>query len=290
MTVENMKQIELITPDFDGAAKILWEYKGRYAGRRCFIIGNGPSLKAADLTRIKENGDFSIASNRIYLIFDQTDWRPDVFTSADEECIAMSLAEMSAIEAELKIIPVMPSEKMFPVKGALPVHFHINDNNWIIEGTSPSFSDDITQWIGNGKTITYVNMQIAAYLGFKEWILIGVDHCYSKYMYVPDYLRNYDWKRNRLNLQPGQSIEIQAKNNALGEVQNHFCTDYADGLSNGEGEAGLSYWIEESVRAYKSAQQYATSHGIRIVNATRGGKLNVFKRVSFDSLFPKPSG
>ena len=70
----------------------------------------------------------------------------------------------------------------------------------------------------------------------------------------------------------------------MGEVQNHFCANYADGLSNGEGEAGLSYWIEESVRAYKSAQQYAASHGISILNATRGGKLEVFPRVNFEKL------
>ncbi len=35
---------------------------------------------------------------------------------------------------------------------------------------------------------------------------------------------------------------------------------------------------------YKSARSYADSHGIKIYNATRGGKLEVFERVDFDSL------
>ena len=39
------------------------------------------------------------------------------------------------------------------------------------------------------------------------------------------------------------------------------------------------------VLAYKSAKKYADSHGIRIYNATRGGKLEVFERIDFDSLF-----
>lgn len=37
--------------------------------------------------------------------------------------------------------------------------------------------------------------------------------------------------------------------------------------------------------AYLSAKKYADEHGIKIYNATRGGKLEVFERVDFDSLF-----
>lgn len=42
----------------------------------------------------------------------------------------------------------------------------------------------------------------------------------------------------------------------------------------------------EMVIAYTAAKQYADAHGIKIYNATRGGKLEVFERVDFDSLFP----
>ncbi len=37
--------------------------------------------------------------------------------------------------------------------------------------------------------------------------------------------------------------------------------------------------------AYTSAKQYADEHGIKIYNATRGGKLEIFPRIDFDSLF-----
>ena len=39
------------------------------------------------------------------------------------------------------------------------------------------------------------------------------------------------------------------------------------------------------IDAYKVARQYAESHEIKIFNATRGGKLEVFERINFDSLF-----
>lgn len=37
--------------------------------------------------------------------------------------------------------------------------------------------------------------------------------------------------------------------------------------------------------AFSAAKEYADNHGIKIYNATRGGKLEVFERVDFDSLF-----
>ena len=35
-------------------------------------------------------------------------------------------------------------------------------------------------------------------------------------------------------------------------------------------------------KAYKAAKDYADSHGIKIYNATRGGKLEVFERISLE--------
>ncbi len=41
----------------------------------------------------------------------------------------------------------------------------------------------------------------------------------------------------------------------------------------------------EMILAYRAAEEYAKSHGIKIYNATRGGMLEEFERVDFDSLF-----
>ena len=53
-------------------SKSFWKenYK-KYEGKRCFIIGNGPSLKLEDLNRLKN--EITIASNKIYLIFNKTE-------------------------------------------------------------------------------------------------------------------------------------------------------------------------------------------------------------------------
>ena len=38
-------------------------------------------------------------------------------------------------------------------------------------------------------------------------------------------------------------------------------------------------------KAYEAFRRYADENGIKVKNATRGGKLEIFERVDFDSLF-----
>ena len=47
----------------------LAELKDIHKGRRAFIIGNGPSLKQTDLSKLKNEITFGM--NRIYLLFDR---------------------------------------------------------------------------------------------------------------------------------------------------------------------------------------------------------------------------
>ena len=43
--------------------------------------------------------------------------------------------------------------------------------------------------------------------------------------------------------------------------------------------------VERFELGYQAAEAYAKEHQIKIYNATRGGKLEIFERVEFDSLF-----
>ena len=52
-----------------------------YVGRSGFVIGNGPSLKIKDLDKLTKK--ITIASNRIYLAYDKTPFRPTLLTLID---------------------------------------------------------------------------------------------------------------------------------------------------------------------------------------------------------------
>ncbi len=58
----------------------------------------------------------------------------------------------------------------------------------------------------------------------------------------------------------------------------HFVSNYSERES-------ASLDIDNIMIAYQSAKEYADAHGIKIYNATRGGALEVFERVDFDTLF-----
>ena len=50
---------------------------------------------------------------------------------------------------------------------------------------------------------------------------------------------------------------------------------------------GYSYIadVDMQLDGYKAAKKYAEENGIKIYNATRGGKLEIFERVEYDTLF-----
>ena len=52
----------------------------------------------------------------------------------------------------------------------------------------------------------------------------------------------------------------------------------------------VDHWspvIEQSTNDYRMYEDYSKSNGVKIYNATRGGELEVFERVDFDSIWDK---
>lgn len=50
---------------------------------RVWVIGNGPSLRVDDVTRLHALGETCVAVNRIHLLYDQTPWRPHAWCFGD---------------------------------------------------------------------------------------------------------------------------------------------------------------------------------------------------------------
>lgn len=236
--------------------KTLAGYKTKYSGRRCFLIGNGPSLRAEDLTRLRENGDICFAFNRIYNIFDQTSWRPDFYISQDEKMLGGCADTVNRMELGTKLIPIQ-------LKWYHGIR--ISDANWfnIIHQQAESpldfrFSDDAAKGLYNSSTVMYTAAQLAAYMGFADIYLIGVDH--------------------HFRVSQNNRGEIVVDENAKDYFSEQYNTDKANlYIPN----------TEQSTLTYIAMKHHCDARGIRVYNATRGGKLEVFPRVDFDSLFTR---
>lgn len=230
--------------------------KGKYAGKRCFIIGNGPSLTVDDLNKLKD--EITFGSNRIFTIYGKTDWRPTFYANQDQVVLENMLGELcdTVSQSELAFL----SAHNYSICGE---QLKVFDNVlWMQKRFSPphnnryGFSPDASKEVIEGLTITYTCMQIAAYMGFSEIYLLGIDHNYP--------------------------IEIDDDGNI---VKND------DSVKAYFGDAMVSMSdinlpkVVEMTRAYISAEKYSRENGFRIYNATRGGKLEVFQRVDFDALF-----
>ena len=73
----------------------LKQFHNIHTGERCFIIGNGPSLKIADLEKIKN--EYTFGANRIYELFDKTDWRPRYYCLQDFKLIGYIIDKLPEV-------------------------------------------------------------------------------------------------------------------------------------------------------------------------------------------------
>jgi hypothetical protein len=230
--------------------------KNAYGGQRAFIIGNGPSLRISDLERL--SGEITLASNRIYVAYGETRWRPTFYSFSDPEYFLTVLDQVADFATECVFLPAVLSRRVGPSRRLV---FFTHTHRWYSAGERPEFSLNALRTVYWGATITYMLMQFAWYLGIRDMYLVGVDMDYK----VPA----------GQELGPGQYFV--ADGSWKGQFHPNY---YAPGERIGFPELDLMQV------AYEAARDAVEGAGGRIHNATRGGKLEVFPRVDFDQLVP----
>ncbi len=236
---------------------------GKYAGERCFVIGNGPSLTASDLEKIKD--EISFASNKIFLIYDQTSWRPSFYCVEDKLVFTQCLDEIHKLSGCEKLFPVnmFSDNKRFDGAVCFPTIPPKYWDNPLNDPEFPEFNPDLITGIAWGSTIVYTEIQLAIALGFTEVCLLGLDHQYT------------DGKASK-----GEKGVMISD----GE-QNHFHPLYRP-----PGEKWHSPNLHVLEVSYAKARLEAEKLGVRIVNCSRRTSLNVFEREDLESVLARSSG
>lgn len=224
--------------------------KNKYKDRRGFVIGNGPSLQISDLDLLKN--EITIASNKIYLAFDQTDWRPTYFTICDELIWQKCADEIN----DFFDLVLIPSYLDNSISKCPTRQYKCMGRAVDISPPEIAFSDDVSIGTYGGCTVTYDNLQIAVYLGLNPIYIIGCDN-------------NYKGEKSA-----EERTVVQYKEG------NYFLPGYLRA-----GESMYSPMTELVSKSYEIAYRYSTENHIEILNATRGGKLEAFPRVNFEDLF-----
>ncbi len=145
----------------------LAKYKDIHRGERCVIIGNGPSLKNTDVSKIKN--EFTFGMNRIYLAFPDWGFQTSYFVSINDLVIEQCAGDIRGLPMP-KFLSWHSHPHIQPVDDLMFLHTTYYD---------PSFSKDVRGRVWEGATVTYVAMQLAFYMGFEQVVLIGVDHSFK---------------------------------------------------------------------------------------------------------------
>ena len=156
--------------------------KDIHKGKRCFIIGNGPSLKAEDLDKLK--GEITFAANRIFKIFPRTDWRPTYYICIDYLMYGIDYKEINHIDSKLRFVPLERALAAGEIYDEVTYYNRVVNcvdikDGKIVRGKEFAFSDNIEDVVYGGQTVLFDAIQIAAYMGFSEIYLLGVDCGYK---------------------------------------------------------------------------------------------------------------
>lgn len=228
----------------------LLQYKNRHKHQRAFILGNGPSLNLQDLELLAD--EISFAANKIYLGFEQTKWRPTYYFVEDHLVYKQNFDEINS-QKLTKFFPI-DTLRYGKIKDGIYFNFHFN----AIKPSMPNFSNSALKGFYWGATVVYTMIQMAIYMGIKELYIIGLDFSF----YVPP-----EYEKTK---------ETIVSN---GEI-NHFHKDYRK-----VGEKWNQPKLESQYLAFERTKQYCQEHGIKIYNASRNTKLDVFDKINFDDLF-----
>ena len=222
--------------------------KDIHKGQRAFIIGNGPSLRQTDLSKLRV--EFTFGMNRIYLLFPELGFSTTYFVSINDLVIEQFANEILALPMPKFL--AWRSRRHFPANLPIPQIPTFLYTSY----TGPRFSPDVRGRVWEGATVTNVALQLAFHMGFQQAILIGVDHNFAS--------------RGEAN----KTVVSE------GDDPNHFAPNYF-----GKGAKWQLPDLDTSEVGYAFAREAYRKAGREILDATVGGKLTIFPKVDYDFLF-----
>jgi len=239
--------------NFDNPLLLQWYFRHRsrllkfrdiHRGESCFIIGNGPSLNKMDLSLLKGRHTFGL--NKIHLLLERCDLDLSYHVAVNALVIEQSIRNIEALDC--------PSFLSFGAARTLTRgfdHIHMLATNGYFQAPY-TFHTDPLHPICEGYTVTFVALQLAFFMGFKNVFLIGVDHNFKA---------------------AGNPNEEQ---HLAGQDANHFDPRYFSNMN----------WhlpdLEASELSYNLARFFYHRDGRQVLDATVGGKLQVFPKIAYE--------
>jgi len=236
--------------------------RNAHIGKRCFIVGNGPSIKAQNLSCLHDEVTIAVSSffrhpdakaihPNYWVLADPLFWkRPDEFLLP-----TLNMAIEKAVDVKL-FVPTGGVDAFLKINAGplIDLHFFHYDPAKNIQSRI-DFTTGVPQY---GQNVIVVCLMLAFYLGCNPIYFIGCDH---DFMNVTQ--EEYDTMK----------VEHFYANPSQHKASEH--------LTWNQWQAAMERMNYE----YDQLKQYAGIHGFDVYNATHGGYFDNFSRIDFDSLF-----
>ncbi len=243
----------------------LRRWKNAFAGQRCFIAGNGPSLKQMDLSALKNEKLF--VTNRFVLVDGARDLSPSFYCLSD---FGHWNTPEGFIEPLRDAFPRLAGTDFFfeyNARAAVAAHPEIFPRrpyflfqDYFTEVREHGLQIDIQKPVYWGRSVVLdICAPLACYMGFSEIYLIGCDCNWGIQTEIHNSTYSYAAERDRAFYDNARERDVSYLPTASHEVM--------------------------LLDAYESVKNHPPS-GARIYNAGVGGRLESFPRRDFASLFP----
>ena len=248
------------------------KYKDIHRGQRCFIVGNGPSLKGQDLSKLKKeyvftcnqimrNPQYPLLYSNYHFFADPTFFNLKSNNPEDMEVLEL----MKRINTqENRPAVFFASEgyrfaKEFLLTQELDLHFFAHR---LTLTDSFELDIDFSKFVPNLHTVVHYAIAMAIYMGFSEIYLLGCD-CTNVITAV----------NTRLNDGNGAEYAYTITENEKNRMKSRNATiNLEDELRS----------FSEVFRAYRIFGEYASKKGIKLVNCTNGGLLDCLPREKYE--------
>lgn len=218
------------------------DFYNRHLGKRCFLLGSGPSLATMDLSGLRD--EVTMSCNRGYLLFDKLGFHTTYWTIEDYLDAKQYSPELESIRS-IKFVP--EDLASFPGWGEyVPTPFVRGPFEY------PEFSPIVPfMW---GATVMHLMVQLAVYMGCGIVYLLGND---------------FRWKTDNL----GQEVTGSDKFWITVDDENHFDSRYWP-----RGFRSFAPEVALMTRAFTAARVACERDGVKIINLTPNSALDVFER------------
>lgn len=186
-------------------------------------------------------GTFCIGLNKINLLFSRSSFRPSCIVSINKLVIEQNSEFFNTTD-----IPLYISHAGCERINARPnvVFLHSISINSL-------FARDVSLSINESATVTVTALQLAYHLGFRRIALVGADHSFAQ------------------SSPPNTTVVSE------GADANHFDPNYF-----GKGVQWQTADLAQSEVGYGIARETFAASGGKVVNATEGGRLEIFERMA----------